>query len=338
MKLRCAAVALLFFLFCQIHASKKSELFVSKYFSFQSSQLLNAHLFLYQKALDFNAAAIADEALAIHLLRGQTGDLSQKDLLLINSIVRFYKDSLISKDLLNDSVMRHFEDYLAIAGCAKLKGKNSWQHTANEQIKLFQPFFAKFFWPAIDSANKVWLNTNKVQIKSLENALVPELEKIYKVKLPNEKIRVDLTCFATLSSGAFSFKDSFSHIVFCSSFTGNQGLESIFRQTSYFLIDKLKRQITLLVKNKGNDKLPELCQHIVLYTTGFLLEKQYKLKWEKFEPAYEKMTLNNRKPAFNNAIEGCKIFWTPYINGQVSFDLALNNLATYVLQKNKFVY
>lgn len=311
----------------------KTELYESRYFSFHSNQQLNAHLFLYNKAIGCKFGKVPDDSLVHYALKDKKDALSSKDQMALNSVLRYYRDSLLKKDLLFDSLMRNFSDCLG-SSCAKNKMKG-WQVTTYDQLKTFLPFFEKLWWPSIDSANKVWLNTYKGQIIGLETKIIPELERIYKTQLSDRKIRVDLSSYATWA-GAYSYNDTYNHVVLSTVYKSNQGdlaAEVVFHETSHFLVDKLSEQIMTSVKGKEVKNNLNLWHNVIFYTTGFLMEKEYKLKWQKFEPYYVHLKFEERFSDFKSTVEGCKLYWDPYLNGNATFESAVKQLVDYQLSK-----
>ena len=333
MKLRFIVLFIAFTVVAQAALARKSELHESTYFIFQSNQKLNAHLFLYNKALVCKFSKTPNDSLVHYAFKDNIGNFSTADQQALNKVIRFYRDSLLARDLLFDSLMRNFSDYLGMGYSSKNKPKNYLQLLTLQTLKVFQPYFQKLYWPAIDSANKLWLDANKAQILALEDKIVPELERIYKTKLPAEKIRVDLTCYATWA-GAYSYHDSFCHVIFSSVYKSNQGdlaAEVIFHETSHFLVDKLSEQIMLTAKNKDVKKDLNLWHHIIFYTTGYLMEKEYKLKWQKFEPYYLQQKFPDRFPDFKTTVEGCKLYWDPYMEGSQDFETSIKALVNHQL-------
>lgn len=316
--------------------SKKTELFESKYFLFQSSKQLNAHLYLYNRALGCKFTKKPDDSLAYYSFKDKYANLNAKEAAELNSIMLYYRDSLTSKDLLFDNNMSEFSDYLSDEGKSKIKLKLKWQAEALEILKKFQPYFTKLYWTGIDSTNKAWLAAYKDQLVKLETSVIPELEKIYQTKLPSQKIRVDLTCYATFA-GAYSFKNTFEHIIYSSASKGNQGdlaTEVMFHEASHFLVDKVNDQIFLLVKdNKDAKKCSNVWHNIIFYTTGYVVEKQYKLKWKKFEPYYVQMKFAEKFPDFKITVEGCNLYWNQYIEGKITLSDALKKLTEHQLTK-----
>lgn len=335
MKPHITALAMLFCLYATGISAKRAELYSSKYFVFQSSVQLNAHLFLYSKALACKFGKAANDSLAFYALKDKWSSLSETERSSLNSTLRFYKDSLLSKDLLFDSLMRSFQDHLSSDSQGKPKFKLAWQASTFDVIRSFQPCFSRVYWPAIDSANKAWLAAHKASVTAMEASVVPELERIYKTRLPAAKVRIDLTCYATWA-GAYSYNDTYCHVIFSSQHKSNQGslaAEVVFHESSHFLVDKLMEQIARAAKSKQVKKELSLWHNMIFYTTGYVLEKEYKLKWQKFEPYYVQMKFQEKFPDFKHSVEACKLYWDPYMRGELGFDEAVNSLVAYMAER-----
>ncbi len=315
--------------------SKNQYLFESKYFYFQSSKQLNAHLYLYNRALGCKFTKKPNDSLAYYSFKDKYASFNAKEVLELNGIMLYYRDSLTSKDLLFDNNMSEFSDYLSDEGRSRVRLKLKWHADALEALKKFQPYFTKLYWTEIDSANKAWLNNYKNQLVKLETSVIPELERIYQTKMPFEKIRVDLSCYATWA-GAYSFKNFFEHIIYSSVNKGNQGdlaTEIVFHETSHFLVDKLVNRISESLKTKEVKQEIKLWHNILFYTTGYVLEKEYKQQWKTFTPYYVEMKFEEKMPDFKISVEGCKLYWNDFIEGKITFDEAVKKLVNHQLTK-----
>lgn len=311
--------------------SQKTTLLETKYYSFQSNAQLNAHLYLYNRAMGCKFKKVHQDSLAYYSFKDKIKQINTKDLNGLNAVVSFYKDSLTGKDLLFDSLMRDLNDHLS-KGTVPAVG---WQSRVLDQLKIFQPHFNKLYWKEIDADNRSWIVANKTQLVKQEVDVVPELERIYQTKLPAAKVVIDLVCYATWS-GAFSYNDTYCHVVFSSSHGSNKGdlaTEVVFHETSHFLVDKLNGKLAQLPKNKDIKKSINLWHNMIFYTTGLVLEKYYAKEGKMFFPYYVQMKFEDKFPDFKATVEACKQFWDPYVNGQGSFEEALKNIAVYVQEK-----
>lgn len=310
---------------------QKTDPFQTQYFSFKSAPELNAHLFLYNKAMACKFKKVHTDSLAYYSFKDKLKLIQEKDLVQLNAVLAFYKDSLLGKDLLFDSLMRDFSDKLG----STVSVTERWQSRALEKMSVFQPVFMKVYWPAIDEANKAWLKTIRPELVRLETIIVPELERIYQTKLPEEKIRVDLTSYATWA-GAYSYDDTFCHVIFSTTHHSNQGdlaPEVIFHETSHFLVNTLEQQIKEAAKGKDIKQSINLWHNMIFYTTGYVLQKHYAGEGKTFVPYYVQMKFEDKFPDFKASVEACKQYWDDYCQSKTPFDQAVKNIVTSVTEK-----
>src|SRR5689334_17754075 len=97
------AYLLLFIVSTKAMEAQKTVLLETKYYSFQSNAQLNAHLYLYNRAMGCKYKKVHQDSLAYYSFKDKLKHLTPKDLSALNTVVLFYRDSLISKDLLFDS-------------------------------------------------------------------------------------------------------------------------------------------------------------------------------------------------------------------------------------------
>ena len=311
--------------------SQKSSLLETKYYSFQSNAQLNAHAYLYNRAMGCKYKKVHDDSLAYYSFKDKLKLLKPDDLTTLNPVIMFYRDSLISKDFLFDSLMRDFSDKLSLETAVT----TGWQVKALEQQKIFQPYFNKLYWKDIEADNKAWIAAHKNELLKQEPTVIPELEKIYQTQVPSSKIVVDLTCYATWA-GACSYNDSFAHIIFASKHGSNGddlATEVVFHETSHFLVDKVQLKIADFTKGKDIKKTINLWHNMIFYTTGFVLDNQFSTEAEKVVPFYVKMKFEDKFPDFKASVEACKLYWDAYIKDQTTFDDALKSIADYVQKK-----
>ena len=326
-----ALYSILVILSTQRLSSQKITLLETKYYSFQSNAQLNAHLYLYNRAMGCKYKKVHDDSLAYYSFKDKLKLLKPTDYNTLNKVVKFYRDSLISKDLLFDSLMRDLSDKFTLDTLPKI----TWQIKTFEYVKSFQPYFNKLYWKEIEADNKTWIVTHKDELLKQELTVVPELERIFQTRLPNPKIIVNLTCYATWA-GACAFKDSFAHILFASKHGSNNGelaTEVVFHETSHFLVDKLVIKITELTKGKSIKKSINLWHNMIFYTTGYVFDKQFSGDDKKIIPYYVQMKFEDKFQDFKICIEACKLYWDPYIKGHAAFDDAVKSIATYVQEK-----
>lgn len=311
--------------------AKKVALPESKYFDFQSNAELNAHLFLYNKAMACKFKKTPNDSLAHIALKEKTKGISARELSVLNAVLVFYRDSLLNRDLLFDSLMRDFSDKLVSGSSSMVR----WQVKAKEAVSTFDPYFKKLLWNEIEATNKKWMAANLAQIVKLETQIVPELERIYQTKLPAEKIRVDLVDYATWA-GAYSFNDRFCHIVLSTSHRSNQGdlsAEVLFHETSHFLVDKLVAMIAKEAKGKDIKASINLWHNMIFYTTGYVMAKEFAKSNKTFVPYYEQMKFADKFPDFRYSVEASRQYWDAYSENKLSMEEAVVKIVAFITDK-----
>ncbi|PBQ32717.1 hypothetical protein CNR22_13345 [Sphingobacteriaceae bacterium] len=311
---------------------QKTVLLETKYYSFQSNPQLNAHLYLYNRAMGCKFKKVHEDSLAYYSFKDKLKLVKPADLKTLNAVLMYYRDSLTAKDLLLDSLMRDFTDRLSQGTTPTL----AWQLRTLDQIKIFQPYFNKLYWKELDAENKKWILATKDQLVKQETAVVPELERIYQTQLPqSKKITVDLTCYATWA-GAYTYHDLMPHIIFAASRGSNKGelaTEVVFHETSHFLVDKVEGKIKVLAKGKDIRKTINLWHNMIFYTTGNVMDKQWAKEGKLIFPYYVQMKFEEKFPDFKATVEACKEYWDPYISGQSDLDAALKAIVKYIQEK-----
>lgn len=312
-------------------AKKSLEVLETNYFSFKSNPSLNAHLFLYNKAMGCKFKKVHNDSLAYYSFKEKIKSIPPKDLMALNSVVEFYRDSLVGKDLLFDSLMRDFSDKLSRSNTVT----TNWQNTALNKLNVFSPYFVKLFWPTIEAENKAWFKSAKTELARLETVVIPELERIYQTKLPAEKITIDLVNYATWT-GAYSYNDTYCHVIFSSTHHSNKGelaAEVVFHETSHFLVDKLEQLIKLAAKGKNVKQNINLWHNMIFYTTGYVLERQYMKEAKTFTPYYVQMKFEEKFPDFKTSVEACKLHWNPYCEEKIKLEESVKNIVGYISEK-----
>lgn len=308
-----------------------TELLKSKYFIFQSNPQINAHLFLYNAAMVAKFKKVNRDSISNFTFKDKQKTISPEDHKLLNTILIFYIDSLLTKDLLLDPSMREFTDKLVNFEVSS----EIWQLSTLNHLKIFEPYYLKYCWPSIAAKNIKWINENKAQILKLESSLIPIFEKIYEIKLPEKKVMVSMSSYAGWS-GSYSYINSFNHIILASDHFSNQkeqGIESLFHETSHFLSGQLSAEIKLALGNRETVSTINLWHNLLYYTTGTLLEKDYATQQQVFIPYYQRMKLEAQVPEFKKELQAMKLFWDEHLEGRSSLSEVVPKIVKSVLEQ-----
>lgn len=310
--------------------AQKTVLLETEYYSFESNALLNAHLFLYNKAMACKFKKVHQDSLAHYAFKDKVKLIKPSELAALNTVLHFYADSLINKDLVLDSMMRSLSDHLTKG----TQPSSGWQNSAHKYLMVFQPHFSRFYWKAIDAENKAWVLANRAQLLKQEKVIIGELERIYQTKLPSGKVSVDITCYAGWT-GAFSYRDMFCHILLSAAHSANQAgyaTEVLFHETSRFLADTLDREIKMLIKGKDIKRTVNLRQNMKVYTTGYVMEMYSEKEGKTFLPYYKKMKFEDKFSDFKLTVEACHLYWNSYLAGKDSLRSSLQKVVAHVVE------
>lgn len=291
----------------------------ARIFEFHSGFWMNLHHFLYKLAQPISAEPSIAEELKVN---------AGPDW---NAAVLYYKQKMISRDLLFDDGMSEIKFALEDQENAKTL-KPSVQLTP-ELVSVLEkaaPAYHEHWWKAHDDANHQWIDAVSVLLTRYGDTLVHELSDAYKTAWPTYTIRVDVTNYANWS-GAYTTIDP-TRITISAGDRANYetaALEIVFHEASHGISAKLMNSIAEECE-KQRVILPrrDLWHAVLFYTTGEVVRGHfagyvpygYKGLWERAWPMY---------------IKALEQDWLPYVNGKVSFDAAVTALVHDVGQPAK---
>lgn len=330
---RCVLSFIISLLICPVAQAQGNNLLETKYFQFYTSSALNLHLFLYQHSAEIKTLKLPADSLRFYFNSKNIPDKDNSYGQLITAM-NYYRDSVITKDLLFDSTMRKFSVMLSTNNQT---GATGWQMHALEHIKTLQPFFNKGLWPSMDSTHKAWLNQIRNDLVQYEETITNRLQKLYGCSMPKQKIRIDLAGYASWA-GAYSYSQGMDHIIISTAERSNQGqlgLEIIFHEGSHFLIDKV---FDLLAQYFKTGKKPDIRRqtwhNLLFYTTGWVVADVYAGQKISFVPYYKMAKFEERVP-FKLSIDAFVLYWDRYMRGEIAMEEALKKIVEYIEANEK---
>lgn len=320
-------------LLVQAKATKdQAPVLETKYFSFYNNINLNTHLYLYKKALRCKLKKTPADSIAITGSEGADMPLTEEDLELVKKTIVYYRDSIVSKDLLFDREMAGFSDMLVKEDPSKEK-MNDWQKRTWEKVKAFQVLYLKIYSRQFNRKCANWIMHCKKDIMAMEDSVVAQLQKIFGDTLPEGKIRVDLTHYATWA-GAYSYNYNYNHIVLDAGHRNNQkeaGVEVLFHETGHFLVDNMGKELEEIMKLKNMNEKFNPWHNLIFYTTAVVVKKLYEKQQRPFTPYYIQQDFEGRIPGFKKSIEAFKLYWDPYTEGKTDRRQALEKILEHLL-------
>lgn len=326
-------IFILALLACSFTSAQDKMLMETKYFRFYNNPTLNAHLFLYKHAAQIKSTKLPDDSLNFYLTNAviptKGGSHSQ-----LIAALKYYRDSVATKDMLFDSTMRKFSVMLAMNAKIHVVG---WQVQALKHIRAIQSFFRKQIWPSIDSSNKAWVQQVKGDITSHEEDIINRLQRLYGDSMPKEKIRVDLGVYASWA-GAYSYSQGIDHIIISTIEGGNQGrlgVEIVFHEGSHFIIDKVYNLLAEYFSLKTTRNIRRQTWHnLLFYTTGLVVKEVYASQGIAFIPYYKNARFEDRPP-FKLSTDAFGLYWNPYMQGETTIKEALEKIVEYIVAHEK---
>ncbi|MBK7870121.1 MAG: hypothetical protein IPJ74_05245 [Saprospiraceae bacterium] len=233
-------------------------------FDFYNHYWTNLHHFLYGKAQKTPFDITLDSIENVIIL-----NLKEEDRKVYDRALDFYKKYLAERSLLRDEVMVNIRACLIpfkdteVPNCKELEP---------EHITLFKDFdvvYKKYFWKLHSNQNVKILNQHLKTIQQTEKAIFEEIANLSSSQWPEEKIRIDLSTYAS-RSGAYHLLSPTIVLISTASqeLQGTQFLEMLFHESSHSIIttDKGAISMNIIKISKELGKQPPFdFWHIVLF-------------------------------------------------------------------------
>jgi hypothetical protein len=290
-------------------------------FEFHSGFWINLHHFLYQQALPQDRSRQP----APEIAAGYRGGWDQA--------VSFYRDSMVSRDLLTDEQMVRIDSYLArMEGAATINGDVIGDELAGV-LSAAAPIYRQQWWERHDATNRFWIRLAQPLVEAVGDQMRTQLAKAYGAEWPAEPIRVDVAVYANWA-GAYTNTeaDGQIHTIMSSENAGYQGfraLEMLFHEASHGIVDgkrgKLGEAIQSEAKKHGIDAPDDFWHALIFYTTGEFARRDLDgLGVHEFEPLADKQGLWVGGWRDYRGLLGT--FWRAYLDGKISLDEALGKI------------
>ena len=242
-------------------------------FEFHSGFWLNLHHTLYRQArLQRSSAAGAN---AVTTTAGMN-NLSPSEARAWNSALAFYTKTYADKDLTVSLEMILIKNQLGdFETCADLTGTKKKTCDAGLPAQLTQtlesaaPVYRAHLWTEHDRSNRRWIAAVAPLVRRSGLNLSHRLAEIYQTPWPKERIRVDVTSFAS-SNGAYTTLDPL-RVTVASTDTRNQGaeaLEVLFHEASHGIADVVQDAIFRECRQRDKPIPRDLWHALLFYTTG----------------------------------------------------------------------
>src|SRR5215813_4777291 len=242
-------------------------------FEFHSGFWLNLHHTLYRQARLQRSSATG--ANAVTTAAGMS-NLSAAEVRAWNAALAFYAKAYADKDLTVSLEMILIKNQLGdFETCEDLTGVRKKTCDAGLPAQLTQtlesaaPVYRAHLWTDHDRSNRRWITAVAPLVRRSGLDLSHRLAEIYQTPWPRERIRVDVTWFAS-STGAYTTQDPL-RVTVSATDARNQGpeaLEVVFHEASHGIADVVQNAIFRECRQREKPIPRDLWHALLFYTTG----------------------------------------------------------------------
>jgi hypothetical protein len=304
----------------------------SERFVFHSDPWINLHNFLFEWARNVPERQREDRRRAVEVAeRAELGDLEEGERRAWERAVGFYRERLIAKDLLFDRDLVALGGQLGAIACSGAGPENVDAEIRTALVEAM-PVYRKHWWPGHDSTNKAWIREQLGRLKSHEAALAERLAQAYGGEWPPERIRVDVTVYASWSGGYTS--NNPDHVTLSgASYKGIQGLELIFHEVSHasFFEQRNLGDLAAAFRRQGAE-LPDRLSHVIQFATppellrSLLSAQELDGYRSVAEGVYERGSSGDQ---YRMVLK----HWKPFLDGKIQRAEALDRIAAELIPK-----
>jgi len=318
-------------------------------YEFHSGFWLNLHHTLYRQARQHrnsnSASTAADSGNA------PMSNLSPAEQRSWSSAIAFYTKTYADKDLTVSLEMTLIKNQLGdFETCEDLVGLKKRSCDAGLPAKLTEalaaaaPVYRAHLWKEHDRANRRWISAVAPLVRRNGIDLSHRLAEIYQTNWPKERIRVDVTSFAS-STGAYTTLDPL-RVTVSSADPRNQAaqaLEVLFHEASHGIADGVQDAIFRECRQRDKPIPRDLWHALLFYTTGEVIRPLV------LTPTDSNSSGSSSSPSSNLAASGyvpyavreglykrgwedylrvLTQYWQPYLDGNVSYDDAIAHMVS----------
>ena len=242
-------------------------------FEFHSGFWLNLHHTLYRQARLQRSSAAGSNAVTT---AAGMNNLSPAESRTWNSALAFYTKTYADKDLtvslemiLIKNQLGDFETSEDLTGTRKKTCDAGLPTQLTQTLESAAPVYRAHLWTEHDRSNRRWIAAVAPLVRRSGLDLSHRLAEIYQTPWPKERIRVDVTSFAS-STGAYTTLDPL-RVTVSSTDNRNQGaeaLEVLFHEASHGIADVVQDAIFRECRQRDKPIPRDLWHALLFYTTG----------------------------------------------------------------------
>ncbi len=307
-------------------------------FEFHSGFWLNLHHTLYRLARSQRAANSTANPAAPN---SGIANLTPTEQRIWSSAIAYYSRTYADNDItvslemiLIKNQLGDFETCEDLAGFKRKSCDAGLPAKLTEALDAAAPVYRAHLWPEHDRANRRWIAAVAPLVRRNGLDLAHRLAEIYQTNWPRDRIRVDVTNYAS-STGAYTTLEPL-RVAVSSIDARNQGaeaLEVLFHEASHGIADSVQDAIFRECRQREKPIPRDLWHALLFYTTGELIRP---LALEGSGPAggsasgYVPYAVREGlyKRGWENYLRLLTQYWQPYLDGRVTFDDAIAHMVS----------
>jgi hypothetical protein len=260
----------------------------------------------------------------------------------ISYYLKTYADSDITVSLemiLVKNQLGDFETCQDLAGYKKKSCDAGLPAKLTEALDAAAPVYRAHLWSEHDRANRRWISAVAPLVRRNGLDLAHRLAEIYQTNWPKDRIRVDVTTYAS-STGAYTTLDPL-RVTVSSTDSRNQGpeaLEVLFHEASHGIADSVQDAIFRECRQREKPIPRDLWHALLFYTTGEVI-RPLALDASASSPVsssggsssgYVPYAVREDlyKRGWENYLRVLTEYWQPYLDGRVTFDDAIAHMVS----------
>lgn len=289
-------------------------------FEFYSNFWINEHHFLYA-----NADSSKDRDWDSGFSKGELDELSNKERQVLREGIMFYRDSVISYDLLFNRGLSELKSTLINFNEEDTFEMAGFSDDLVMHLNEVKPIYQKYFWEKHRESNTKVVKEHLSFIIKYEDQIFDRISGLAQQPWEDEKVRVDVSYYANWA-GAYTSTYPQTHVVITSRDEGKEGdwLELIFHEPSHAIISGRNYKVAELIDNVSKELNLEpprnLWHSLLFYFSGLAVQEALANEGVDYELYMIRNDVFSRhhKTIFNHM--------PAYANGEVTFEKALEKL------------
>jgi hypothetical protein len=294
-------------------------------FVFHSGLWINLHHFLYEQAA-IAASGPNGTPHEAELARdaSMTSGLSEDEGKAWLAAVAYYRANMLQHDLLTDAMMNRLKDHLEDVEDSNTVEGADFDPALVDTLNQAAPIYRAHWWPDHDHANRAWIGAVDPLVDQHGDVISEQIAHAFEAAWPGTPLRVDVVAYANFAGSYTTLHPT--RITVSSVDGGNQeiaALEVLFHAAAATLIEQVNTSVGHNFATAGKTAPPELAEAILFFTSGYYVHQLY----TQYTPYADRFEFWSRADWSGDRTALAKD-WQPRLDGKITYDEALTELAT----------